>query len=204
MYNVHASKPYLYHSQRLSVIPAHQNATRHLYRGDTLRLSADNRRLYVTTRGKTPSQRGWVTTYALEADGSVKESPELHKGFGALSRFETQTSGGKANAIEVFPPDFWSEPPSSASSSEAAASASGNAEILVDGPRPGPDGRDYLVLTDDELGYVSILEWRDQWQQLREVATVQLGVDKPEEGDGHGEILEEETATGASHAVWLS
>lgn len=195
VYNVHASKPYLSHSQRLSIIPPHQHATRELYRGDTLRLSADHRRLYVTTRGKTSSQRGWVATFALESDGSVREEKDgegLPEGYGAQSRYETQTSGGKANAIEVFPKDFWP--------SEDVAVA-----VAADGAaRPGPQGRDYIVLTDDELGYVSILEWRDEWDQLREVAAVQLGVDAPVEGEERGQIVEGEAATGASHAVWLS
>ncbi|MBZ6370585.1 MAG: hypothetical protein LBE44_01415 [Microbacterium hominis] len=196
MYNVHASKPYLSHSQRLSIIPPHQHATRELYRGDTLRLSADHRRLYVTTRGKTSSQRGWVATFALESDGSVREEKDgegLPEGYGAQSRYETQTSGGKANAIEVFPKQFWP--------SEGTPAA---ASTLADGARPGPQGRDYIVLTDDELGYVSILEWRDEWNQLREVAAVQLGVDAPVEGEERGQIVEGEAATGASHAVWLS
>lgn len=196
VYNVHASKPYLSHSQRLSIIPPHQHATRELYRGDTLRLSADHRRLYVTTRGKTSSQRGWVATFALESDGSVREEKDgegLPEGYGAQSRYETQTSGGKANAIEVFPKQFWP--------SEGTPAA---ASTLADGARPGPQGRDYIVLTDDELGYVSILEWRDEWNQLREVAAVQLGVDAPVEGEERGQIVEGEAATGASHAVWLS
>lgn len=204
VYTVHSSKPYLSHSQRLSVIPPHQHAIRELYRGDTLRLSADHRRLYVTTRGKTPSQRGWVATFDLAPDGSVREAATTREGegYGAVSRFETQTSGGKANAIEVFPAEFW---PSAGRTAAGSAGQAGKEEsTLVDGARPGPDGRDYLVLTDDELGYVSILEWRDDWGELREVAVVQLGVDKPLEGEGSGEILEEEEGTGASHAVWLS
>lgn len=198
MYNVHASKPYLSHSQRLSIIPPHQHATRELYRGDTLRLSADHRRLYVTTRGKTSSQRGWVATFALESDGSVREEKTegeegLPEGYGAQSRYETQTSGGKANAIEVFPKEFW-----------PSEDVAGGATTAEGAARPGPQGRDYVVLTDDELGYVTILEWRDEWNQLREVAAVQLGVDAPVEGEERGQIVEGEAATGASHAVWLS
>jgi carboxy-cis,cis-muconate cyclase len=99
-----------------------------------------------------------------------------------LSRFETRNSGGKANAVEVFP--FW---PSS-SSEEVAGAA------------PGPEGRDWIVLTDDEQGFVSVLEWRDAWGELREIASVQLGVDTAE-GD---EVEKDEEGTGASHAVWLS
>ncbi|GAA5861332.1 hypothetical protein JCM3774_000213 [Rhodotorula dairenensis] len=192
VYDVHTLDPYLRHSQRLSIIPPYQHATRELYRGDTLRLSADQRRLYVTTRGKTPAQRGWVATFALDPeDWSVREEKakdqeeeEVEAGYGAISRYETATSGGKANAIEVFPKEFW----------PAAATERG-----ADG-----DGRDYVVLTDDELGYVSVLEWRDEWNELRDVASVQLGVDVPVDGDDPGQVVPGEEATGASHAVWLS
>ncbi|GAA6007515.1 lactonase family protein [Rhodotorula paludigena] len=198
VYDVLASTPYLEHSQRLSVIPPHQHSTRPLYRGDTLRLSSDRRRLYVTTRGKTANERGWVAVFALAADGSVREATdgeEEEEGYGAVSRFETRNSGGKANAIEVFP--FW---PTTSSSSTAAAAAAAD----VAGARPGPEGRDWIVLTDDEAGFVSVLEWRDAWGELREVASVQLGVDAPVEGEGAGEVSDEEKGTGASHAVWLS
>ncbi|GAA5898992.1 hypothetical protein JCM6882_004587 [Rhodosporidiobolus microsporus] len=184
VYTVLPSHPYLTHSQRLSVIPASQHATRLQYRGDTLRLSSDQKRLYVTTRGKTNKERGWVAVFELGKEGEVLDGSEgQEEGYGALSRFETRNSGGKANAIEVFP--FW---PSSSSASPA------------DNVAPGPDGRDYVVLTDDEQGYVSVLEWRDAWGELREVASVRLGVDT-EEG---GQVEKDEEGTGASHAVWLS
>ncbi|GAA6040988.1 hypothetical protein JCM8097_000526 [Rhodosporidiobolus ruineniae] len=181
VYDVLPSSPYLSHSQRLSVIPPHQHSTRPLYRGDTLRLSADHRRIYVTTRGKTGAERGWVAVFSLAADGTVVEREGHEEGYGALSRFETRNSGGKANAIEVFP--FWPA-----------------VEGEVAGAKPGPEGRDWIVLTDDEQGYVSVLEWRDEWNKLREVASVRIGVDTAE-----GDVVEkEEEGTGASHAVWLS
>lgn len=105
VYNVLPSPPYLSHAQRLSVIPPHQHPTRAQYRGDTLRLSADRRRLFVTTRGKTPRERGWVAVFDLAGDGAVREREEEggEEGYGARSRFETRNSGGKANAIEAFP-----------------------------------------------------------------------------------------------------
>ncbi|BGP36256.1 hypothetical protein JCM10449v2_000154 [Rhodotorula kratochvilovae] len=176
VYDVLPSAPYLSHSQRLSVIPPHQHSTRAQYRGDTLRLSADTQRLYVTTRGKTSAECGWVAVFDLAASGAVAEREGAEEGYGARSRFQTRNSGGKANAVEVFP--FF--------------------------PAGGERGRDWIVLTDDEEGFVSVLEWRDEWDELREVASVQLGVDAPEEGEGKGEVSEEEKGTGASHAVWLS
>ncbi|GAA6018656.1 hypothetical protein JCM10207_008997 [Rhodosporidiobolus poonsookiae] len=185
VYDVLPSMPYLSHSRRLSVIPPSQHSTRPLYRGDTLRHSSDNRRLYVTTRGKTPDQRGWVAVFLLGADGAVVENEQEDEGYGALSRFETRNSGGKANAIEVFP--FW------------PAAASGSATVVA-GAKPGPDGRDWVVLTDDEQGFVDILEWQDAWGELRSIAHVQLGVATEEDGI----VEKDEEGTGASHAVWLS
>lgn len=117
--------------------------------------------------------------FSLDESGDVRHGDADADGvrYDALSRFEARNSGGKAHAIEVFP--FWP-------SVEAAR------------------GRDFLVFTDDEEGHVSILEWRDEWSALREVAVVRLGEDAPEEGEGQGEVLDEEKDTGASHAVWLS
>lgn len=187
IYATHSSAPYLSHTARYSVIPPSLDPTRHLYRGDTLRLSHDGRRLYVTTRGKTGEQKGWVSVFEVDEKGDVrvKEEEEEREGvsYGALSRFEARNSGGKAHAIEVFP--FHPSSPSSSSDSTG-------------------QGHDYLVFTDDEAGHVSILEWRDEWSELREVAVCRLGVDAPAEGEEKGEVLEGERGTGASHAVWLS
>ncbi|GAA5986952.1 hypothetical protein JCM11641_002265 [Rhodosporidiobolus odoratus] len=187
VYTVLPSHPFLSHSQRLSVIPPSQHSTRPLYRGDTLRLSADSRRLYVTTRGKTSAQKGWVVVFSLAEDGSIVENAAEDAGYGTLSRYETKTSGGKANAIEVFP--FWPSSSTSTAQGEQAA-----------GAKSGPEGCDWIVLTDDEQGCVSVLEWRNEWKELREVASVRLGVDSAE-----GDVVEkDEEGTGASHAVWLS
>ncbi|GAA5923554.1 lactonase family protein [Sporobolomyces koalae] len=171
VYDVIGSMPYLAHSQRLSIIPSSLDPSRALYRGDTLRLSLDDTRIYVTTRGKTSAEKGFISVWRVEPDGSIADdstSSTEERGYGALHRFETATSGGKANAIEVFP----------FSSAEQR------------------EGRDWLVLTDDEEGWVSILEWNDPACQLTEIARVQLG---RQEG-----AVEEEAGTGASHAVWLS
>lgn len=166
VYDVTIASPYLSHSQRLSVIPRTLDETRLQYRGDTLRLSLDGTRLYVTTRGKTPHEKGYVSVWKVAQDGGIEEMRTGEEsGYGALHRYETKTSGGKANAIEVFP--FRSTP-----------------------------GRDWIVLTDDEEGWVTILEWRDEWMELREIACAQLGRQEGAEKD--------EEVTGASHAVWLS
>ncbi|GAA5834968.1 hypothetical protein JCM3766R1_002056 [Sporobolomyces carnicolor] len=168
VYNVSTESPYLRHAQRLSVIPASLDHLRKQYRGDTLRISLDGKRLYVTTRGKTAAEKGFVSVWEIDRDDAIKEQVNEDKveGYGALHRFETQTSGGKANAIEIFP--FGSE----------------------------ADSRDWIALTDDEDGWVSVLEWQDATRQLVEVASVQLGNQEGADAD--------ESGTGASHAVWLS
>jgi carboxy-cis,cis-muconate cyclase len=136
-----------------------------------LRLSLDGERLYVTTRGKTPAEKGFVSVWTIsQTDGSVVEEEQGgERGYGALSRYETETSGGKANAIEVFP---------------------------FTTPRGERTVRDWIVLTDDELGWVTVLEWKGPEEGLSEVAKVQLGRQEGAEEDERG--------TGASHAVWLS
>lgn len=101
----------------------------------------------------------------MSPDGSIVDSHDSRggKGYGALHRYETETSGGKANAIEIF-------------------------------PFAGPT--EWIVLTDDEQGWVSVLEWDRHSSQLLKTAQVRLGVQEGAE--------EEERDTGASHAVWLS
>ncbi|GAA5899263.1 lactonase family protein [Sporobolomyces salmoneus] len=169
VYNVEAGAPYLTHSQRLSVIPSSLHNVRKQYRGDTLRISRDGKRLYVTTRGKTTAEKGFVSVWKIASDGSIIDdttAQEETEGYGAIYRFETRTSGGKANAVEIFPFQFEDE------------------------------SRDWIVLTDDEDGWVSVLEWKEEERELVEVASVQLGAQEGKEPD--------EAGTGASHAVWLS
>jgi carboxy-cis,cis-muconate cyclase len=90
--------------------------------------------------------RGYITVWAFDpASGRLGDEP--------VDRWETPTSGGKANAIEFA-------------------------------PQQGPDASDFIVLTDDEQGFVVVLEW--DGMKLAEVARTKL-----DEG------------TGASHAVWL-
>lgn len=174
VYNVETDSPYLRHSQRLSVIPSSLDSARKQYRGDTLRISRDGERLYVTTRGKTVAEKGFISVWELDADGSVVESTAFsseRSGYRALHRYETETSGGKANAIEVFP-----------------------FESAIDGEEQL--SRDWLVLTDDEQGFVTVLEWNEKKSELSEMARVQLGTQQGARTD--------EIGTGASHAVWLN
>ena len=76
--------------------------------------------------------------------------------------YQTRNSGGKANAIE-FAPRYGADIPAST---------------------------DYAVLTDDQEGYITVLEWNGS--DLQDVASIRL----PALDDGQ--------AQGASQAVWLS
>lgn len=71
------------------------------FRGDTLLLSPltpshpSPRVLFATTRGAKPADKGWLSVFALNADGTFAEGPGEH--------VETPTSGGKANALDLLP-----------------------------------------------------------------------------------------------------
>lgn len=133
-----------------------EDQDRHSYRGDTLRFSLTHSHLFATTRGMTLGTLGYLTTFSIDPNTNliVHDSEQYH---------QTKTSGGKANAIEVY-------------------------------PHAREKGIDWIVLTDDEKGYVMILEWDGEKRSMRELASVRLGGDKTSEiGD-----------TGASHALWLT
>jgi carboxy-cis,cis-muconate cyclase len=61
--------------------------------------------LFTTTRGSTPATRGWLSILAIDEDGYFADggSPD-GSGYHVESviRYETQSSGGKANAIDLL------------------------------------------------------------------------------------------------------
>lgn len=121
----------------------------------------------------TKATKGFVAVWSINGDGTLGSSELLEEGEGEntrdhapLDRFETKTSGGKANAVESFP--------------------------FHTSQKGVKEERDWVLLTDDEDGWVWVLEW--DGVRIRELAGVRLG-----EG-----ASEEERGTGASHAVWLS
>lgn len=163
VYRQETSPRSLKHVQRLSLLPPDVPITD--YRGDTVRLSPGGNEILATTRGKTSAIKGFVTAWKL--DWSAGLSPVVG-GQEPVSRFETPTSGGKANAIE-FAPRYASQ----------------------DGK--GSDVKDLAVLTDDEQGFVLVLEWNGT--DLVEVARTKLpGKDDEDENEPEK----------ASHAIWLS
>lgn len=57
--------------------------------------------LFTTTRGSTSASRGWLSIFALDKDGYLATKNENH--FAEIEiRYETHSSGGKANAIDLL------------------------------------------------------------------------------------------------------
>ncbi|KAJ8490031.1 hypothetical protein ONZ45_g13350 [Pleurotus djamor] len=91
--------------QSKSIIPPHLRASVSSYRGDTLRLTPPTpsnpspRYLFATTRGATPQTKGWLAVFRLDDHGNFFGDED------GVERWETPTSGGKANAIELLQQD---------------------------------------------------------------------------------------------------
>lgn len=79
---------------RANQLPSNENATD--FWSDEVRSStgADPKYLYASTRGLTPATKGYITIYTLN-DGIPDPTP--------LKIYQTETSGGWANAIEPAP-----------------------------------------------------------------------------------------------------
>ena len=57
--------------------------------------------LFTTTRGSTSASRGWLSIFALDEDGYFVTKNENHSAEIEI-RYETHSSGGKANAIDLL------------------------------------------------------------------------------------------------------
>ncbi|KII91226.1 hypothetical protein PLICRDRAFT_62351, partial [Plicaturopsis crispa FD-325 SS-3] len=80
--------------QGASIIPS--DATCGDFWADEVRTSSSAKTLFGSTRGLTPSTRGFVVAFALLPSGLLASTTPSH-------RFETRTSGGWANAIAPCP-----------------------------------------------------------------------------------------------------
>ncbi|KAG5637299.1 hypothetical protein H0H81_005042 [Sphagnurus paluster] len=87
----------LTHLASRSLLPAHIDPGTTAFRGDTLVLAPTGRTLFATTRGGTV--RGWLSAFSLNADGTFAPLSAN----GSEEYWETPTSGGKANALDVIP-----------------------------------------------------------------------------------------------------
>ncbi|KAJ7579692.1 Lactonase, 7-bladed beta-propeller-domain-containing protein [Mycena floridula] len=96
--------------------------------------------IFATTRGGKSETRGWLSVFQLNADGTFADT---------IERYETSTSGGKANAIDLYPKSL------------VAGSVTTDVEPV------------WILLTDDDdaAGGIRVLEW-DGWKTggFREVA----------------------------------
>jgi carboxy-cis,cis-muconate cyclase len=110
------------------------------YRGDTIRTSPSTPFVFATTRGKTSSTRGYLCAYALDPQTGHLVSPSSKPS----AVFQTPTSGGRANAIEV---------------------------IETRGRGRG-DELEWIVLTDEEERLVLVISWNGV--EFVEVSRVQL------------------------------
>lgn len=97
----------LEHISSRTLIPENLTSSTHNFRGDTLMLSpsSSSSRSFIltTTRGSTHDVRGWLSIFVLDEEGKFRNEGEI--------RYETPTSGGKANAIDLLTkkdgPGFW-------------------------------------------------------------------------------------------------
>ncbi|CAO1628239.1 unnamed protein product [Parajaminaea phylloscopi] len=194
-YRVNSAAGTLSFRQRSSVLPRKALAAgtdRADWRGDTLRLSPSGQHLFATTRGANAAVKGWIAIWELDLDSET--APLRHRSWRDASGIsateevegryaETSTSGGKANALEWAPRHPLSLPGS-----------------LETGRAERHQSKDWAVLTDDEQGFLSVLEW--DGDQLREVAKTRLPGVKADGGFiAHNGVQAE--VEGASHAIWL-
>lgn len=97
IYNVTSTD--LAHLQSISILPPGSNYNN--YRGDTLRLHPPTpefpspTHLFATTRGTNTNHKGYLTVFSILPSGLLDTTE------GKIERWETPTSGGKANAIEL-------------------------------------------------------------------------------------------------------
>jgi carboxy-cis,cis-muconate cyclase len=166
----------LTYTQSLSILPPDANPSD--YRGDTLRLrpSTSNSpfptHIFATTRGFDTAHKGFLTIFRILPNGLL----DAHGN--AIERWQTPTSGGKANAIEL-----------KAKSPED--SDRGDESAVTDGV--------WIVLTDDEpdAGGLWILEWHPNCGDPN--GCVRIVTEWSGEGEGKGN----EFMDGSSHAIWL-
>ncbi|PFH47560.1 hypothetical protein AMATHDRAFT_6618 [Amanita thiersii Skay4041] len=195
------------------------------FRGDTLLLAPPTpahpapHALFATTRGSKPDTRGWLSIFALDHEGFFAPShssvtgtagtrPAEPRDEPGIERFETPTSGGKANAIDLL-----SKSTSSGSRTQSRVYGVDQLEFkqapLSGDEQLGEDGVWILLTDDDEStgvagGGVRVLEW-DGWGKggVKEVAAWPDPASEEKERkskntDGGERMF------GGSHAIWLS
>lgn len=135
-----------------SLLPEEHAANLSRFRGDTLMLAPPSsafpspRVLFTTTRGGKPDTRGWLSAFALDEDGLFTSQ---------VQRFQTPTSGGKANAIDLL---------------QKSASGEGGLWIVLtddDDTTASPSGTGAVrVLEWDETAIQTVCEWPSSGEEI--------------------------------------
>jgi carboxy-cis,cis-muconate cyclase len=155
----------------------------HHFRGDTLMLPPSSSRnpnprlLITTTRGASSDIRGWLSIFPLAANGNFSSLENIEEADPEAERFQTPTSGGKANAIDILP----------------KGEEDGLWILLTDD--------DEVTASPHGTGAVRVLEW-DGWGK----GGAKIVAEWPSVSDGTAPSIgseERENVQGASHAIWL-
>jgi carboxy-cis,cis-muconate cyclase len=123
--------------------------------------------LFTTTRGFDTTYKGYLTVFCVLPSGLLDADEEM------IERWQTPTSGGEANAIEL------------------------KAKTREDGS--GDTNSVWIALTDNEpdAGGLWILEWDYEWEGHK--GGITIITEWSGEGEGDGKVLMD----GSSHAIWL-
>ncbi|KJA21800.1 hypothetical protein HYPSUDRAFT_41660 [Hypholoma sublateritium FD-334 SS-4] len=169
----------LTHIESRSLIPKGAELpddSKYHFRGDTLMLSQPGantlhpRVLITTTRGSAPELRGWLSIFSLDEFGRFTDLSAED----TVERYQTPTSGGKANAIDLLAKDM---------------SGLGVWILLTDD--------DEVTASASGTGAIRVLEW-DGWGTGGVKVVAEWPSDADELQDSSAEKIQ-----GASHAIWL-
>jgi carboxy-cis,cis-muconate cyclase len=133
--------------------------------------------LITTTRGSSSDVRGWLSVFPLALNGDFS-SLEPNKGADQeAERFQTPTSGGKANAIDILPKE-----------------GEDGVWILI-------TDDDEVTASPNGTGAIRVLEW-EGWGK----DGVKIVAEWPSVSDESvsSDSAERERVQGASHAIWLN
>jgi carboxy-cis,cis-muconate cyclase len=190
----------LIHLSSHSLLPPDLSSESKRFRGDTLSLAPSTpdhpnpQTIFTTTRGGNSEDRGWLSVFELDSNGYVVriETATDVDGktdgtrAGRIFRWQTPTSGGKANAIDLL-----------AKSVHTPSSSDSNADTMAL----------WILLTDDDDQAASpeggqgvrVLEW-DGWggEGIKVVTAWPLP-----SASGELPMTAGEPMKGASHAIWL-
>lgn len=126
--------------------------------------------LITTTRGSEPELRGWLSIFSLDELGRFSDLPSED----TVERYQTPTSGGKANAIDLLAKDI---------------SGVGLWILLTDD--------DDVTASTSGTGAIRVLEW-DGWGTGGVKVVAEWPSERDEMQDSNAEKIQ-----GASHAIWL-